>query len=157
MNINARIIAKILINKCHELDREITNLKLQKLLYFSQGHYMQENNGRPLFDDDFQAWAHGPVVPDVYSEYKGYSWFTLPKQRNIEKISSEINEFLTKLLENYGSKDGKRLEIISHDEKPWIDARGNLDPYAPSIIKITKESIKNYYISSSKERLDGIK
>lgn len=155
MEINAKIIAKILINKCHELDREITNLKLQKLLYFAQGHYMQENEGNQLFEDDFQAWAHGPVVPDVYSDYKDYSWFNLPKQRNDEELSFKIDNFLDVLLENYGSEDGKRLEIISHDEKPWIDARGKLNPYAPSREKITKESIRDYYLKF-KEKLNGL-
>ena len=150
MEINARLIAKILINKCHELDREITNLKLQKLLYFAQGHYMQENEGNPLFEDDFQAWAHGPVVPDVYSEYKDYSWFNLPKQKNVEEVSNEIDIFLVKLLKNYGSAGGKQLEIISHDEQPWLDARGNLNPYAPSKKPISKDSIRKYYALKGK-------
>lgn len=147
MDITAKIIAKILINKCHILDREITNLKLQKLLYFAQGHYMQEHDGKPLFEDDFQAWAHGPVVPNVYDEYKEYSWFNLPKQRDVKEIISTEEKFLDKLLDYYGSENGKQLEIISHDEKPWIDARGNLNPYAPSKNQISKDSIREYYMT----------
>jgi len=154
MNINAKIIAKILINKCHELGREITNLKLQKLLYFAQGHYTQEHNGSFLFEDDFEAWAHGPVVPNVYGNYKGYSWYNLPNQSIDFDVDSNINNFLDKLLKYYGASDGKELEIVSHDEQPWRNARGTLNDYMPSTNKITKISISNYY--KEKDTLNGL-
>ena len=48
---------------------DLTNMKLNKLLYFSQGHYLKKY-GRPLFNNVIEAWGHGPVVPEVYSTYK---------------------------------------------------------------------------------------
>lgn len=145
---NAKDIAKILINKCYELNRDITNLKLQKLLYFAQGFYTKENDGNFLFVDDFQAWAHGPVIPEVYRQYKDNMWFTLPKQEIININCPELDSFFDRLLAKYGANDGKELEITSHSEKPWIDARQGLRDYQPSSNLISKESIKNYYLNT---------
>ena len=47
----------------------ITNLKLQKVLYFAQVHYLTILN-RPLFSDKIEAWEYGPVVPGVYRQYR---------------------------------------------------------------------------------------
>jgi uncharacterized phage-associated protein len=52
-------------------EARLSNLKLQKLLYYAQGHYLA-TAGQPLFDDRIQAWSHGPVVPTVYHEYKKF-------------------------------------------------------------------------------------
>jgi uncharacterized phage-associated protein len=45
-------------------------MKLQKMLYFAQGVHLVLNDRRPLFDDKFQAWKYGPVIPSIYQEYK---------------------------------------------------------------------------------------
>ena len=47
----------------------ISNLKLQKLLYYCQGTYLAIK-GTPLFEHPIEAWEHGPVVPEVYHQYK---------------------------------------------------------------------------------------
>src|SRR5580693_2299753 len=65
----ALTIAKWFIAWAEAEDEELSNLKLQKLLYYAQGHYLAES-GRSLFTDQLQAWSHGPVVPQVYYEYK---------------------------------------------------------------------------------------
>ncbi|MFD2419431.1 Panacea domain-containing protein [Amycolatopsis pigmentata] len=66
---NASTVAKWFVAWA-EADDEATlsNLKLQKLLYYAQGHYLALT-GRPLFDDEIQAWSHGPVVPAVYRQW----------------------------------------------------------------------------------------
>ena len=50
-------------------DDTLTNLKLNKLLYYAQGEYLART-GKPLFDDEIQAWDYGPVVPVIYYKYK---------------------------------------------------------------------------------------
>lgn len=76
----ALLVAKWFINELHP-----EPLKLQKLLYLSQGFsfafYDEE-----LFSDEIEAWVHGPVVPNVYREYKHY-------QYNPIDIDYEIFEF----------------------------------------------------------------
>lgn len=142
---NALYIAKLLINKCRELDRRITNLKLQKLLYFAQGHFIQENNGSLLFEEDFQAWAHGPVVPVVYEEFEKYMWFSLPYQENVPVPEDKLDNFLNKLLRYYGAPQGRELEITSHGETPWKKARLGIGDYVPSLNKIEKRDIIESY------------
>jgi uncharacterized phage-associated protein len=50
-------------------ENDMTNLKLNKLLYYAQGVFLARA-GRPLFADDIEAWSFGPVVPAVYQRYK---------------------------------------------------------------------------------------
>ena len=51
----------------------ITNMKLQKLMYYAQAWHLAVI-GDELFSDDFQAWIHGPVIPALYDKYKAYQW-----------------------------------------------------------------------------------
>jgi uncharacterized phage-associated protein len=56
-------------------------MKLQKLLYYAQGFAMVIL-GKPLFDEDFEAWDYGPVLRAVYDKFKGYGSGALPKPEN---------------------------------------------------------------------------
>lgn len=62
-------VANYLLYIMGEAFDDLTNMKLNKLLYFAQGHYLQRY-GKPLFDNAVEAWDHGPVVPEVYTAYK---------------------------------------------------------------------------------------
>ena len=68
---SAELIARWFAAWAEAEDAEVSNLKLQKLLYYAQGHQLAER-GTPLFDDEIQAWSHGPVVKDVYHRFKGF-------------------------------------------------------------------------------------
>nr|DAM94001.1 MAG TPA: hypothetical protein [Caudoviricetes sp.] len=61
-------VAKYVVTKCKKDEYPISNLQLQKILYYIQHDFLKKNN-KPLFDDDFEAWKFGPVVPSVYYEY----------------------------------------------------------------------------------------
>ncbi len=76
---SAKAVAAYLVKKFNSLgagneefvgNNDLTNLKLQKLLYFAQVEYMQSHNGDLLFDDDIEAWQYGPVVREVYDAFK---------------------------------------------------------------------------------------
>lgn len=62
-------VAKYVLIKCQEKENPISNLHLQKLLYYIQKGYMKQNGGDILFEEDFVAWKFGPVIEDVYYEY----------------------------------------------------------------------------------------
>lgn len=64
-------IAKYILNKCYEDNVYISNLQLQKILYFLQVEYLKKHN-TTLFDDNIEAWHYGPVISVVYNEYSGY-------------------------------------------------------------------------------------
>lgn len=65
------IANQLLVKAYRASDGELmTNLKLQKMLYYQQGFHLAYF-GTPLFDDEIEAWMYGPVVPSVYNHYKG--------------------------------------------------------------------------------------
>jgi len=130
------------------LDREagdsITHLKLQKLLYYSQVWSIVLNK-KIIFEDDFQAWAHGPVLPDVYHDYKEYGFNSIPSCECDNNIDDELEEVLKEVKRVYGEFSAKKLEDLTHSEDPWKEARGNLPSEAACNKIISKESLVSYY------------
>jgi uncharacterized phage-associated protein len=76
--ISAKKVASYFIDKSSKLDEnnDLTNLKLQKILYFAQVESIKKN-GEKLFADDIEAWQYGPVVPKVYEWLKGCGAYTV--------------------------------------------------------------------------------
>lgn len=67
---DASLIAKYILFYTDNLDLKITNMKLQKLLYFTQNQLLKNTNSYII--EDFEAWGYGPVIPTVYLEYSMY-------------------------------------------------------------------------------------
>ncbi len=63
-----RAIANLMLNEAERRGIRISNLALQKLLYFAQGIYLTQNK-RPLVSGYFEAWKHGPMHPAVYRAF----------------------------------------------------------------------------------------
>lgn len=144
-------IAKWFINRVdREAGEAITHLKVQKLLYFAQAYYLA-NFSKPLFEEDFQAWAHGPVVPSIFEEYSGHRWEALPTCEDAPEIPAKILNYLEAVYENFGKFSAKELERISHEHDPWVNARGNIPPEARSNAVITKECIQEFYVKRLKQ------
>jgi uncharacterized phage-associated protein len=101
---------------------ELSNLKLQKLLYYAQGHHLSERRV-PLFRDEIQAWSHGPVVPAVYHEYKSFGSATieLPPDDPFtwDDIDPETSDFLGRVWNTYGRFSAGHLREMTHEEAPW--------------------------------------
>ena len=135
---------------------EVTPLALQKLLYFSQGFYAGLNNGKYLFEADCQAWAHGPVYPDIYFKYKEFGYNPIDAAK-MSFDRPEINlplkeqELLDHITKTFGRYSGIVLEQITHLEGPWKEARGNLRDGDRSERIISKESIAKYYTRVAEE------
>lgn len=124
--------------------RGITHLKLQKLTFYSQA-LSYAFNQRELFDEDFEAWVHGPVSPDLYYAYKEYGSKEINKLDEKPKIPKKDELIIKTVWIMYGSKDGKFLENKTHNEKPWQEARKGLNYYNHSNNVIKKSSIRDYY------------
>ncbi|MBD2628083.1 Panacea domain-containing protein [Trichormus variabilis] len=122
----------------------LSNLKLQKLVYYAQAWYLALHD-QPLFDEDFEAWVHGPVIPALYQEYKKFGWKPVLKDVESPNFSDQVHEFLAELSEVYFGCDAFELEQMTHREDPWIEARGNIPQDAPSNAIISKEAMKEYY------------
>jgi uncharacterized phage-associated protein len=128
---------------------DITNLSLQKLLYFVKAFSLGVFEGNPVFDGECQAWAYGPVFPGIYSKYKEYGNSLIPKlelpEDFFERFSSDDKAVIDYVLTNLGRLNGKVLMDITHKESPWNDARSGLLPYESSANIISDSSIKEYY------------
>lgn len=101
----------------------ISNLKLQKLLYYAQGFHLAIY-GSKLFPEDIRAWEHGPVVPEVYHKFKTYGSSAIPVPKGEEMDSSifnsqQISELLDEVYTVYGQFSAWKLRNMTHDEAPW--------------------------------------
>lgn len=143
-------IANYFIWMANETGSFISNLKLQKLVYYAQAWYLALY-GKPLFQEDFQSWIHGPVIPDLYHKYKNFGWRPIIEDVHPPRISEEVLEFLSEVVEEYFSCEAYELERMTHVEKPWNQARHGLPPDAPSSDVIEKEWMKEYYQARAEE------
>ena len=137
-------IGKYFIWLAHETGSFISNLKLQKLVYYSQAWHLAVYK-EPLFEEDFEAWVHGPVIKKLYNKYKHYQWKLIEEEVEEPNFPEEVRDFLEEVAEVYFSYNAYDLERMTHLEDPWRSARGNLAQDAPSNEIITKESMKNYF------------
>jgi uncharacterized phage-associated protein len=107
-----------------EDDRElISNLKLQKLVYYAQGLHLAIY-GEPLFDDIIEAWQYGPVVPDLYHLYKTYGAQGIPVDGSydISKIDNDTKEFLNEIYDLLRQFSAVGLMNMAHSDECWISA-----------------------------------
>lgn len=138
------IAAWFLGNIDREAGDSITHLKLQKLVYYAQAWSLALRDAA-LFDEDMQAWAHGPVAESVYQHFRGSGWDALGMPEAMPAIAEEDAEFLVSILETYGGFSAKHLEGMTHSERPWIDARKGLPPEARSSEPISKRVMAEFY------------
>ena len=124
----------------------VTSMKLQKLVYYSQAWSLAWDD-EPLFDEDFQAWANGPVCPDLFRVHKGQ--FGLPtsffKKYAEGTFSPEQVDTIDIVLRDYAHMAPHELSDLTHREHPWIKARGNTPPGMPCENIIDKEDMREYY------------
>lgn len=146
-----RDIANAFIWLAAQTDVAIDVYKLQKLLYYAQAWYLGVY-GKPLFDADFQAWIHGPVIPDLLEKYqRQFSWEPILEKVEQPKLPEQIGEFLAEVAESYFKYDDETLERMICSEMPWLEARGDLLRDESCHAIISQESMKKYYSARVKE------
>lgn len=138
----------------------MSHLKLQKLLFYCQAYHLAKFE-EPLFDEDFQAWVHGPVCRDIYDILKGksvlYSDVTYSEydfDANIilkDVISSEQFGIINDVLNPLSGWSGSELETATHSEQPWITARTGYAPNQNCEVVISKNEMRDFY----KKEMDG--
>lgn len=135
----ANSVSSYVINWCYYHNIDITNLKLQKLLYFLQGNFFRLTGAR-LIEDDFYAWQLGPVIPHIYEKFAIYSSYSIPRQR-LEVIDKNDEYNIDLILKKYARMNAWQLVEISHNEDPWKYSYYIFGDKA----KIPFSSIKEYY------------
>lgn len=121
----------------------MSNLKLQKLVYYAQAWHLALYD-RPLFEEDFQAWVHGPVIPELFEKYQHFSWQPIHQEVHPD-LPEAIVTHLTEVADEYFGCNGYELERMTKAEPPWQQARGTLAPDAIAANVIHKEWMKEYY------------
>jgi uncharacterized phage-associated protein len=109
-------------------DEPCTNMRLNKLLYFAQGHAL-ERFGKPLFSANFEAWDWGPVVPEIYRKYKccGDSPIAATDDDfDPDIISPELQDLLAEVSVKYEGFSTSELVKLSHRRgSPWFNTPQN--------------------------------
>ena len=133
--------ARYILNK----EGRMSTWKLQKLCYYSQAWALAWTE-KPLFDEDFQAWANGPVCPELFHAHRGrYMISAREISGDPSQLSADEIDTIDRVLSHYGSMEPYELREQSHSETPWIDARGGLPDGDPCSVVISKESMGEYY------------
>jgi uncharacterized phage-associated protein len=119
--IEVKKVASYFIDKSSVLDEnnDLTNLKLQKMLYYAQVEYIK-SNGEKLFDDDIEAWQYGPVVRSVYEWLKECGAYTITSfdiPIDMEGLTGEIESFLDKIWRKYNKYSAWYLVEATHNPK----------------------------------------
>ncbi len=124
----------------------VTPLKLQKLVYYVQAWFLAFYH-KAVFEEDAQAWIHGPVYPSLYYLYRNFGYNNLPKVANFDSsiFLDDEREMLEMVWLVYGKYDAKYLEKLTHHEDPWRISRYGLNDADKSTRPITKDLIENYY------------
>jgi uncharacterized phage-associated protein len=123
----------------------ISTWKLQKLVYYSQAWNLAWNE-KPLFDAKIEAWANGPVVPELYRLHrKEYSVSRWPEGSGA-RLTKPEKETIDSVLASYGNLSGRQLSALTHNESPWLMAREGLDSTQPSKRRISVEDMQRYYM-----------
>lgn len=126
----------------------MTPKKLQKLVYYAYAWGLALLDEEIVPDARFEAWVHGPVSETIYHSYKKYGWTLIPKNGDYESdFTPEHEDLLESVWLTYGDKSANELEALTHQELPWIAARGSCSQYAVCNNKIEPESMKHFYRS----------
>ncbi len=144
--ISPDLVSDFLLCESRERGDVLTNLKLQKLLYYAQAWHLALKD-IPLFHEDFQAWVHGPVLPSQYQRFKAFEWRPILEEILFPEILLHLKTYLKEVIDVFGCETATSLELMTHQELPWKEARQDLAPDQPSTATIHKESMKTFYKS----------
>lgn len=141
-------VAKYLLQlaACEDEPEPLTHLRLQKLLYYTQG-WSLGLFGTTLFRERIEAWAHGPVVRDVYPRFANFGNQPIPPEgiAAAAGLSEDEQEIIGSVWEAYKGFSATSLRDKTHDEPPWKDARKGFSPAEKCENEITPESMHKFF------------
>ncbi|ATU69675.1 DUF4065 domain-containing protein [Levilactobacillus brevis] len=128
--------------------------KLQKMIYYAYSWVltlMNDNSSdlqNKLFDDEFEAWVHGPVIRSIYSEYADYGYHDIEEYvgKKSPELPADIEDILEQVRDVYGGYTADELENMTHQETPWKNARNGYSPIELCQKKISDRDIYDCYI-----------
>ena len=134
-------VAKYILHK----QGEMSAMKLQKLCYYSQAWSLVWDDA-PLFDEEFEAWANGPVCRPLFLHTQGRFLISEKDEKgDIRKLKAYQKETIDAVLMHYGKHDAQWLSRLTHMEEPWKSARKGTPLGEGSTEIISKDSMAVYY------------
>jgi len=145
-------VAHYFLRKGGEDGTSISNKKLQKLLYYAQA-WTKVFSGERLFDEPIEAWVHGPAIRSVYGEFRGFEFGPIdPTVVPTEELDFGDNkETLNEIWRVYGKYDANYLEMLTHNEEPWKEARNGLEIDESSSNEISLGTMQSFYAEKLRE------
>ncbi len=142
-------VARYIINYCNKQDYIISNLKLQKMLYFVQAKFLIEA-AYPCFNEEIEAWNFGSVVYEIYNEYKKFGSGHIPEIKTYFKYDKDdyfsVNEceftpdvieedqkLIDSMVDSCNQYSNSQLLTVIHNQTPWKEA---FSPYTNNVIPI---------------------
>lgn len=123
--LNAKMVAEYFLwRACEEESELISNLKLQKLMYYAQGYSLAQS-GQPLFDAPIHAWDHGPVVEEIYQTYKRFGRNALPCPDSLpmHRYPEPDRQIMDDVFANFGQFSAWKLRDMTHKEPVWQNTK----------------------------------
>lgn len=145
------------INYSNDKEYGISNLKLQKVLYFIQAYFLISASEQ-CFKERIEAWDFGPVVPEAYREYKQFGSSNIPKI--LYYVERDYSDFWNSKVKSYNDDviidgDKKRIEAVvdrfaDYSATDLVEITHNQDPWKNAYIpfrnnEITPKAIKEYF------------
>lgn len=131
----------------------LSHLRLQKLLYYVQG-WSLALRGKPMFNARIEAWAHGPVVKELYAVFAQYGFDPIPPAQfeTASRLTEPEAKFICQVWESYKDYSATSLRSMTHQEPPWIEARRGCGPADRCDREITHESMRRYFSEQAAEK-----
>ncbi|WP_461207614.1 type II TA system antitoxin MqsA family protein [Clostridium sp. DL1XJH146] len=141
---NIDLVVRYLLNQCED----ITPLALQKVLYYIQGFYYAFYKTF-IFENNCEAWVHGPVYREIYNKYSSYHFDPIKKADEFDTtiFMATQKSVIDCVIKNLCCYSGKVLERFTHLESPWLETRKDLPDYMSSNRVIDKMLIGKYFIA----------
>ncbi len=130
-----------------ETEFKMTHMKLHKLIYYAHVRHLLKHK-ELLTDAEIQAWAHGPVFPELYPIFEDFTFEAIKqktKKGDFTKIKGKVKNSIDYIIEKYGHWDGQRLTNKTHFEQPWREAIDKGLNFS-----ISDEAMKKYYVRKNK-------
>lgn len=138
---NARDVVTYILEKAGPM----TAMKLQKLVYYSQAWHLVRAD-HPLFDEQIEAWAAGPVVRDLYNVHRGkYTVGAETFGGDSNQLNPSERASVDVVLNHYGKYTAEQLSDLTHSEPPWQRAREGLGPTERGSSVIDPLEMVDYY------------
>lgn len=140
----SNLLADYLLAEMRERGENLTPLKLQKMMFYADAWHLA------LFDQEitgekFKAWVHGPVLISQYHRFKEFRWMPIISDVTRPEVGVGLKDHLDDIVEIFGSETAVALERMTHQEFPWLEARGDLPDDEPCDNYISKETTTQYY------------